>query len=43
MSFGTIATELNQNGFTTVRGKQFQRTTVKRLFENHLNKNEHNF
>lgn len=33
MSYGIIANELNQNGFTTTRGKQFHRTTVKRLYE----------
>lgn len=36
MSFGAIAGELNQNGFTTVRGKQFYRATVKRLYERYL-------
>jgi DNA invertase Pin-like site-specific DNA recombinase len=36
MSFGAIAEELNQNKFTTVRGKQFYRTTVKRLYERYL-------
>ena len=33
MSYGAISRELNQNGFSTVRGKQFHRTTVKRLYE----------
>lgn len=33
MSYGLIARKLNNNGFTTIRGKQFHRTTIKRLYE----------
>jgi DNA invertase Pin-like site-specific DNA recombinase len=33
LGFGQIAKELNENGFTTPRGKQFYKTTVKRLYE----------
>lgn len=36
LSYGAIARELNQNGFTTVRNKQFHRATVKRLYERYL-------
>ena len=31
MSYGAIAEALNQNGFTTIRGKRFYRNTVRRL------------
>jgi len=33
LGFTSIANELNKNGFTTVRGKNFHKTTVKRLYK----------
>ena len=36
MTLEAIANELNQNGFVTSRGKQFHKTTVKRLYERFL-------
>lgn len=33
MSFGQIADELNKNGFKTVNGKEYQRATVKLLWD----------
>lgn len=42
MSFGQIADELNKNGFKTVKGKPYQRATVKLLWDrsNNIRKSE---
>lgn len=36
MTLEAIANELNQNGFVSSRGRQFHKTTVKRLYERYL-------
>ena len=37
MGFTRIAKMLNKNGFLTVRGKQFRKETVRRLYKSHSN------